>query len=80
MKRPLPAGFSILCALMGSLIWAGLAFRLQAQQPQSKQSGVIRVQTNLVNILASVIDAHGQPIPDLPQEMFEISGEGVPQK
>src|SRR3984893_14580350 len=80
MKRPLPTGFSILCALMGSLIWAGLAFRLQAQQPQSKQSGVIRVQTNLVNILASVIDAHGQPIPDLPQEMFEISEEGVPQK
>jgi Ca-activated chloride channel family protein len=80
MKRPLPAGFSILCALMGFLIWAGLAFHLQAQQPQSKQSGVIRVQTNLVNILASVIDAHGQPIPDLPQEMFEISEEGVPQK
>src|ERR1700736_570524 len=80
MKRPPPAGFSVLCALLGFLICAGLACNLQAQQPQSKQSGVIRVQTNLVNILASVIDAHGQPIPDLPQEMFEISEEGVPQK
>ena len=82
MKRPLPAGFSILCALIGFLICAVLAVNLRAQQSQSKskQSGVIRVQTNLVNILASVIDAHGQPIPDLPQEMFELSEEGVPQK
>ena len=82
MKRPLPAAFSILCALIGFLICAGLAFNLRAQQSQSKskQSGVIRVQTNLVSILASVLDAHGQPIPDLPQEMFELSEEGVPQK
>ncbi len=41
---------------------------------------MIRVQTNLVNILASVIDAHGQPIPDLAQDVFELSEEGVPQK
>jgi Ca-activated chloride channel family protein len=82
MKRPLPAGFSILCALIGFLMCAGFALNLPAQQSQSKskQSGVIRVQTNLVSILASVIDAHGQPIPDLPQEMFELSEEGVPQK
>ena len=82
MKRPRPAGFSILCALIGFLICAGLALNLRAQQSQSKskQSGVIRVQTNLVSILASVIDAYGQPIPDLPQEMFELSEEGVPQK
>jgi Ca-activated chloride channel homolog len=82
MKRPLPAGFSILCAVIGFLICAAAALNLRAQQSQSKskQSGVIRVQTNLVSILASVIDAHGQPIPDLPQEMFELSEEGVPQK
>jgi len=82
MKRPRPAGFSILCALIGFPMCAGLALNLRAQQSQSKskQSGVIRVQTNLVSILASVIDAHGQPIPDLPEEMFELSEEGVPQK
>src|SRR3984885_2964409 len=82
MKRPLPVGFNILCALIGFLICAALALNLRAQQSQSKskQSGVIRVQTNLVSILASVIDAHGQPIPDLPQEMFELSEEGVPQE
>ena len=82
MKRPLPVGFNILCALIGFLICDALALNLRAQQSQSKskQSDVIRVQTNLVSILASVIDAHGQPIPDLPQEMFELSEEGVPQK
>ena len=82
MKRPLPARFSFLCAVIGFLICGALALNLRAQQSQSKsnQSGVIRVQTNLVSILASVIDAHGQPIPDLPQEMFELSEEGVPQK
>src|ERR1700693_1412181 len=80
MKRPLPAGFSILCALLGFLICAALALNLRAQQSQSKQSGLIRVETNLGNCLASVSDAHGQPIPDLPQEMFELSEEGVPQK
>ena len=42
--------------------------------------GRIRVQTDLVNILASVIDANGRPIPDLTQDAFQISEEGVPQK
>ena len=78
MKRPLPDGFHLLCAILGFLASAGLAHSSLAQQ--SKQSGVIRVQTNLVNILASVLDAHGQPIPDLTQDMFELSEEGVPQK
>jgi Ca-activated chloride channel family protein len=78
MTNNLRAGFSVVWMSAGVLACAGLAMSLRAQQP--KQSGVIRVQTNLVNILASVIDAHGQPIPDLPQDVFEISEEGVPQK
>ena len=78
MKKTYRAGFSVACILTGILACAGVAVSLRAQQP--KQPGVIRVQTNLVNILASVIDAHGQPIPDLPQEVFELSEEGVLQK
>jgi Ca-activated chloride channel family protein len=78
MKKTYRAGFSVACILAGILACAGATVSLCAQQP--KQSGVIRVQTNLVNILASVIDAHGQPIPDLPQDVFELSEEGVPQK
>ena len=85
MKRPLPAGFSVLCTIIGLLACACVALnlraqQLQAQQSPTKQQGVIRVQTNLVSILASVIDANGQPIPDLKQDVFQLSEEGVAQK
>jgi Ca-activated chloride channel homolog len=86
MKRPLPPGFHLLCTILGFLTCAALALNLRAQQsqqaPQSqtKQQGVIRVQTNLVSILASVIDANGEPIPDLKQDVFQLSEEGVAQK
>jgi Ca-activated chloride channel family protein len=78
MKKTHRAGFSVTCLLAGILACAGAVVSVYAQQP--KQSNVIRVQTNLVNILASVIDAHGQPIPDLTQDVFGLSEEGVPQK
>ena len=38
------------------------------------------MQTDLVGILASVTDANGQPVPDLTQDAFQVSEEGVPQK
>jgi len=56
---------------------AVLAFPLNGQQ---ERRGAIRVQTDLVNILASVTDANGRPIPDLTQEVFSLSEEGVAQK
>src|ERR1700733_10613789 len=79
MKKTLRAvGFSVASLSAGFLACAGLGAALRAQQP--KQTGVIRVQTNLVNILASVIDAEGRPIPDLTQDVFALSEQGVPQK
>ena len=53
-------------------------FPLRARQ--QRHDGAIRVQTNLVDILASVTDANGRPIPDLTQDAFSLSEEGVPQK
>jgi len=47
---------------------------------QQRRGNEIRVQTDLVNILASVTDANGRPIPDLTQDVFSLSEEGVPQK
>jgi Ca-activated chloride channel family protein len=47
---------------------------------QEQRRGQIRVETNLVDILASVIDAQGQPVPGLTEDQFELSEEGVPQK
>jgi Ca-activated chloride channel family protein len=63
---------------MGSLAVPAANSPLCAQARQ--KSGQIRVQTDLVNILASVIDAQGRPIPDLTVEAFTLKEEGVPQK
>jgi len=41
---------------------------------------VLHVQTNLVSILTSVLDANGRPVVDLPEESFQIFEEGVQQK
>ncbi len=65
--------------LSGVALSAGAAGFLRAAQ-QQKRSGEIRVQTDLVTIFAGVTDEHGRPIPDLTQDAFDISEEGVPQK
>jgi Ca-activated chloride channel homolog len=57
---------------------AALVFPLRARQ--QRRGGEIVVQTDLVDILASVTDANGRPIPDLTQDAFSLSEEGVPQK
>ena len=47
---------------------------------QQKRGNEIRVQTDMVSILASVTDVNGRPMPDLTQDAFQLSDEGVPQK
>lgn len=47
---------------------------------QHQQSNPIRVEVNLVSILASVLDQSGRPVLDLPQEAFQILEEGQPQQ
>ncbi len=78
MKRAIVA----LCAvtLAGT---AGLAGALAAHRPQQdkqRQKGTIRVQTNLVSILANVTDAKGEPVIGLGQSAFQLFEEGVEQK
>ncbi|MGO9590872.1 MAG: VWA domain-containing protein [Candidatus Acidiferrales bacterium] len=68
-------GIFLAVTVIGS---AGFVFPLRARQ--QRHGGEIRVQTDLVNILASVTDANGRPIPDLTQDAFSLSEEGVPQK
>jgi hypothetical protein len=43
----------------------------------SQERGRIRVSVNLVNVLASVLDDHNRPAPDLPREAFQLFEEGV---
>jgi Ca-activated chloride channel homolog len=67
-------GYLLLAASSASLLSATFL------HAQDRHQGRIRVQTNLVEILASVMDAHGQPIIGLTQDTFQLSEEGVPQK
>jgi Ca-activated chloride channel family protein len=48
--------------------------------PAANQDSTIRVQTNLVSILTSVMDNDGHPVANLPQSAFALTEEGVPQK
>jgi Ca-activated chloride channel homolog len=51
------------------------AFTLSAQVKR----GDIRVDVNLVEILASCTDADGHPLTGLPQSAFSVAEEGIPQ-
>jgi Ca-activated chloride channel homolog len=82
MTKPV-AALAALIASAGLLGVAGLGSARPAIRPRSRQQssqGAIRVQTDLVSILASVTDANGKPIPDLTQDAFQLSEENVPQK
>ncbi|HEX4074206.1 MAG TPA: VWA domain-containing protein [Candidatus Acidoferrales bacterium] len=71
-------GSTLFLAAIAVLGSAAFVFPLRARQ--QRRGGEIVVQTDLVDILASVTDANGQPIPDLTQDAFSLSEEGVPQK
>jgi Ca-activated chloride channel family protein len=51
-----------------------------SQSPEQKQKGAIRVQTDLVNILANVLNANNEPVVGLDQSAFDLTEDGVPQK
>ena len=69
------AGILLAGTFATSSTWAG---SLNARE--QRRSGTLRVQTDVVGILASVTDQDGRPIPDLTQDAFQVSEEGVPQK
>jgi len=47
---------------------------------ERQKSGQIRIQVDLVHILASVIDSNGRPVPSLTGDAFTLSENGVAQK
>jgi len=66
-------------AIVTGTIVTGAWFAVPAGARQQNRGAEIRVQTDLVNIFASVTDANGRPIPDLTQDAFQLSEEGAPQ-
>jgi Ca-activated chloride channel homolog len=53
---------------------------LSSSKDAEAQRGKIKVKVDLVNVLASVLDDHNRPAPDLPVEAFQVYEEGVLQK
>jgi Ca-activated chloride channel family protein len=53
---------------------------LRPPEDANAQRGQIKVKVDLVSILASVLDDHNRPSPDLPVEAFQVYEEGVMQK
>jgi len=80
--RHLAAGPLILCA---GAAWcaaalAGAWAQGASQDRATDQQSSIRVEVNLVNVLASVLDRNNRPAPDLLREQFEILEEGRAQQ
>ncbi len=49
-------------------------------EPRTDSRGQIRVQVNLVTVIASVLDKDHKPAVDLTEDQFEVYDEGVKQK
>jgi Ca-activated chloride channel homolog len=68
-----PAAALCLCVI---LFFPGNA----AAQSISRKEPRIRVQTDLVTVPASVLDANGKPVANLPESAFRLYQDGVQQK
>src|ERR1700689_5175607 len=72
---------SALFLLAAGLLWVGSPHS-EAASPASRapiadpQQQPIRVEVDLVSILASVVDKTNRPIIDLPKEAFQVYDEG----
>jgi Ca-activated chloride channel homolog len=73
-----PAGLILFCLMTGPS--PQLISNSHAQNRATDQRSSIRVDVNLVSVIASVLDENNRPVPDLQPGQFEIYEEGKPQK
>jgi Ca-activated chloride channel family protein len=73
-----PAGLLLLCLMAGPP--SRFLSNSQAQNRANDQRSSIRVDVNLVSVIASVLDQNNRPAPDLQRDQFEIYEESQPQK
>jgi len=79
MKRAVATLYTLALAGFCAFAHARVSNSTQQQQ-QQRQKGPIRVQTDLVSILASVTDDKGEPVIGLSQSAFQLTEEGIAQK
>jgi Ca-activated chloride channel homolog len=64
-----------------TVLVAVLPFAAEAHpQNAARKSPRIRVETDIVNVPATVLDANGKPVADLPESAFNLYENGTPQK
>ncbi|MFZ0921688.1 MAG: VWA domain-containing protein, partial [Candidatus Acidiferrales bacterium] len=68
-----PAAVLCFCAILFLPVNAGA-------QTGSRKEPHLRVQTDLVTVPASVLDATGKPVSDLPESAFKLYQDGVEQR
>jgi Ca-activated chloride channel homolog len=73
-----PAGLIFLC--LGGGFLPQFSANSRAQNRGGDQRSSIRVDVNLVSVIASVLDEKNRPVPDLRPEQFELYEEGRAQK
>jgi Ca-activated chloride channel family protein len=67
--------------IVGVFILAVLPLALKTYAQTALGTGArIRVETDLVNVPATVLDANGKPVANLPESAFQLFENGVPQK
>ena len=76
---PAPSGQPQPATIPGPMVSAPVPTPERQKEPQTPK-GTIKVNVNLVNVLVSVLDENKRPAPNLPQEAFQVSEEGVPQR
>jgi Ca-activated chloride channel homolog len=80
-SRLTAAALSVCAVLVGCGFCADRALAQgQNASPGADSRSSIRVEVNLVTVLASVLDQDNRPAPDLNRDQFQILEEGKPQK
>ena len=76
MKR-----FSVLLLLAGaSLVWAQAPPAPPEATAQGSDQSTFKVDVRLVNVFATVVDAHGAPVANLQKSDFQVLEDGIPQQ
>lgn len=66
--------------LLAAALLAAVSASAQTQPSLHRVPQEMRVRVNLVNVVATVLDSSGKPVPDLPRESFSLYQDGRRQR
>jgi Ca-activated chloride channel homolog len=66
--------------LLSLATFCALPAAAQVRPDGQRASGQMKVRVDLVNVIASVLDSSGKPVPDLPRQSFHLYQDGREQR